>query len=65
MEKMIEALDNFIELYVLGSAIESVSFSNETEKWAIKYKHNVKADEFDSAKDMIEFLYGDQHFNIN
>jgi hypothetical protein len=61
MEEIIEKLNEFTESYILGSAIESITFDNYDEKWIIKYGYNLKDDEFEYAKDMVEFLHADQN----
>ena len=57
---MEKALNEFIETYVEGSAIKEIIFNNETKKWTVKYNYDVKDDEFETVKDMIEFFDADQ-----
>lgn len=61
MEEIIEKLNEFTETYVSGSAIESITFDNVNEKWIVKYGYNLKDDEFESAKEIVEFLQADQN----
>lgn len=60
MEEMVKSLEEFLETFILDTAIKSVSFDNEKLKWVVKYNYDVADDEFDSAQDMINFLQSDQ-----
>ena len=60
MEEMVKSLDEFLETFILDTAIKSVSFDNERAKQAIEYNYGVANDEFDSTQDMINFLQTDQ-----
>lgn len=60
MEEIILNLNSFLESYILGSAIESITFDNQKCKWIIKYGYNVEDDEFEDAESMVKFLKSDQ-----
>lgn len=60
MEEMVKSLEEFLETFILDTAIKSVTFDNEKLKWVIEYNYDVADDEFDSAQDMINFLQSDQ-----
>lgn len=60
MEEMVKSLEEFLETFILDTAIKSISFDNERAKWVIEYNYDVANDEFDSAQDMINFLQSDQ-----
>ena len=60
MEEIVKILEEFLETFILDTAIKSVSFDNERAKWIIEYDYDVANDEFDSAQDMINFLQSDQ-----
>ncbi len=58
--QIIKAIDEFIEIYVEDSAIETVEYNNQTKKWTVKYNFDVADDEFNSTKSMIDFIDADQ-----
>ena len=60
MEEIAKSLEEFLETFILNTAIKSVSFNNEKAKWIIEYNYDITNDEFDSAQDMINFLQTDQ-----
>lgn len=60
MEEIVKSLEEFLETFILDTAIKSISFDNERAKWVIEYNYDVANDEFDSAQDMINFLQSDQ-----
>ncbi len=57
---MEKALNEFIETYIEGSAIEEIKFNNKSKNWTVKYNYDVPSDEFETAKDMINFFDADQ-----
>lgn len=63
MEEIVKSLEEFLETFILDTAIKSVTFDNEKLKWVVKYNYDVADDEFDSAQDMVDFLEGDQDNN--
>lgn len=56
MKEIIKQLTEFIDTYIDGTAIESITYKDGV--WTIKYNYDVDDDEFDSIKEMIEFLDG-------
>jgi hypothetical protein len=60
VEEIAKSLEEFLETFILDTAIKSVTFDNERAKWVIEYNYDVANDEFDSAQDMINFLQSDQ-----
>jgi hypothetical protein len=56
-------LEEFLETFILDTAIKSISFDNERAKWVIEYNYDVANDEFDSAQELVDFLEGDQDNN--
>lgn len=63
MEEMVKSLEEFLETFILDTAIKSVSFDNEKLKRIVKYNYDVADDEFDSAQELVDFLEGDQDNN--
>lgn len=63
MEEMVKSLEEFLETFILDTAIKSVTFDNERVKWIVKYNYDVADDEFDSAQELVDFLEGDQDNN--
>lgn len=63
MEEIVKSLEEFLETFILDTAIKSVSFDNEKLKWIVKYNYDVADDEFDSAQELVDFLEGDQDNN--
>ncbi len=60
MEEIAKSLEEFLETFILDTAIKSISFDNERAKWVIEYNYDVANDEFDSAQDTVDFLKSDQ-----
>ena len=58
--EVIKAMDEFIQLYVEDSAIETIEYNNKTKKWIVKYNYDVPDDEFNTVKDMVDFFDSDQ-----
>jgi hypothetical protein len=58
MEEIAKSLEEFLETFILDTAIKSISFDNERAKWVIEYNYDVANDEFDSAQELVDFLRG-------
>ena len=63
MTEIVKSLEEFLETYILDTAIKSIVFDNLKAKWIVNYNYEVAPDEFDSAQELVDFLEGDQGNN--